>query len=273
MTAPCEPVTKCHKNNGKQLWLPGIADTASMVAESIDYLREHEPQEGYYVGFSGGKDSIVTLELCRMAGVKHQAFYSCTRIDPPEVVRFIRQEYPDVTFLFGSMTMWDGVKTKMPPLGIYKWCCDVLKKHPAASIPLMSRVMGIRAEESTLRSMRPRNDMWNKFNVYKPVFAWKEWHVWDFIDSNGLKYPCLYDEGFDRIGCIVCPTIFRGSRNATAKRQQSMDRWPGVWKAFEHACRHWFENKLADKVAANGESGVVHKDFDSYYAAYLRGFE
>ena len=69
------------KGHPGQLWLPGIADTASMVAESIGYLREHEPVEGYYVGFSGGKDSIVTLELCRMAGVKHQAFYSCTRIE------------------------------------------------------------------------------------------------------------------------------------------------------------------------------------------------
>ena len=62
------------------------ADTAAVVAEAIAYLREHEPPEGYYVGFSGGKDSICTLELCRMAGVKHEAFYSCTRIDPPEIV-------------------------------------------------------------------------------------------------------------------------------------------------------------------------------------------
>lgn len=56
--------------------------------EACEFLREHEPPEGYYVGFSGGKDSIVTLALCKMAGVKHTAYYSCTRIDPPEVVRF-----------------------------------------------------------------------------------------------------------------------------------------------------------------------------------------
>ena len=41
-----------------------------MVAESIAYLKEHEPPEGYFVGFSGGKDSIVALELCRILCVE-----------------------------------------------------------------------------------------------------------------------------------------------------------------------------------------------------------
>lgn len=70
--------------------IPSLFPLEYMEEEAIDFLREHEPPEGYFVGFSGGKDSIVTLELCRMAGVKHQAFYSCTGIDAPEVVRFIR---------------------------------------------------------------------------------------------------------------------------------------------------------------------------------------
>ena len=143
------------KNTIRQYSLPGY-DTTDYITESIAFLRDNEPPEGFFVGFSGGKDSIVTLELCRMAGVKHEAFYSCTRIDPPEVVRFIRQHYPEVTWLYPKMTMWDGIKKKCPPLRTARWCCDVLKKEPARDHPLKHRIMGIRAEESVRRASRPR---------------------------------------------------------------------------------------------------------------------
>ena len=252
-----------------QLCLPGIADTAAMVAESVQYLRAHEPEEGYYVGFSGGKDSIVTLELCRMAGVKHAAYYSCTRIDPPEVVRFIRQHYPDVTFLMPKMTFWAGIKTKMPPLRMARWCCDVLKKEPGISVPLNVRAMGIRAEESARRAARPREDKWRGQIQIKPIFHWREYHVWDFIEAHGLPYPALYDEGFHRIGCVICPFIMGPGLGKTRNRELSMQRWPGMWKAFESACRSWFTSLRDEELRPNQK----HDNFKDYYSAYLRGFE
>ena len=115
-------------NTMRQASLPGY-DLGDYIRESIDFLRQYEPPEGYFVGFSGGKDSITTLQLCKLAGVKHHAFYSCTRIDPPEVVRFIKREYPQVTWLFPKMTMWEGIRKKSPPLRMQRWCCDVLKKR------------------------------------------------------------------------------------------------------------------------------------------------
>ena len=51
---------------------------------AIDRLREFEPPEGYYVAFSGGKDSITVLDLVRRSGVKYDAHYSLTTVDPPE---------------------------------------------------------------------------------------------------------------------------------------------------------------------------------------------
>ena len=103
------------KNTIRQYSLPGY-ELRDYTTEAIAFLRENEPPEGFFVGFSGGKDSIVSLELCRIAGVKHEAFYSCTRIDPPEVVQFIKREYPSVTWLYPKTTMWDGIKKKCPPL-------------------------------------------------------------------------------------------------------------------------------------------------------------
>lgn len=133
--------------------IPSLFPLEYMVEESIEFLREHEPPEGYFVGMSFGKDSIVTLELCRMAGVKHEAFYSATGIDAPEVLRFGRQHYPRVTWLRPKMSFWEGIRKKSPPLRMMRWCCDTLKKEPSKHIPLMRRVMGIRAEESALREV------------------------------------------------------------------------------------------------------------------------
>jgi phosphoadenosine phosphosulfate reductase len=209
----------------------------NMVEESIAFIREHEPQEGYYVGFSGGKDSIVTLELTRMAGVKHQAFISITGVDPPELYAFVKEHYPDVTKLYPKRSFWAGIRVNTPPMRVARWCCDELKKNPAAKVPLKHRLLGIRAEESNARKQRGSISTFPSGQViYKPIFNWLEWHVWDFIDERKLAYPSLYDEGFNRIGCVVCPFLSR------PKMMQHRARWPKQYAIFEDVVREWWQS-------------------------------
>lgn len=66
------------------------------VETAIKRIKMFEPEEGYYLCFSGGKDSVVIKALADMAGVKYDAHYSLTSVDPPELVRFIKDEHPDV---------------------------------------------------------------------------------------------------------------------------------------------------------------------------------
>ena len=61
--------------------LPGMLD--AVEREAVEFLREHEPPEGYQLCFSGGKDSIVMRNLADIAGVKYKALFNCTTIDPP----------------------------------------------------------------------------------------------------------------------------------------------------------------------------------------------
>lgn len=63
---------------------------------TIRRIKLHEPPEGYYVAFSGGKDSCVILDLIKLAKVKFDAHLSITTVDPPELIRFVRQQYPEV---------------------------------------------------------------------------------------------------------------------------------------------------------------------------------
>ena len=76
------------------------------VAIALQRLRTFEPPEGYYLAFSGGKDSQCVYHLCKEAGVKFDAHYSHTTVDPPEVIYFMRENYPDVIVDRHDTTMW-----------------------------------------------------------------------------------------------------------------------------------------------------------------------
>jgi 3'-phosphoadenosine 5'-phosphosulfate sulfotransferase (PAPS reductase)/FAD synthetase len=75
------------------------------LQESITLLQKAEPlalrysDGGYYLAFSGGKDSQALYHVALMAGVKFEAYMSATSVDPPEVLRFVRSQYPKVTVL------------------------------------------------------------------------------------------------------------------------------------------------------------------------------
>ena len=79
------------------------------IRNAIGLLQLHEPMakrispDGYWLAFSGGKDSCVIKELARMAGVAFLPVYNVTTIDPPELVRFIKREHPDVPSKSGLM--------------------------------------------------------------------------------------------------------------------------------------------------------------------------
>lgn len=127
------------------------------VQAAIDRLKCFEPEEGYYVAFSGGKDSQCIYHLCQMAGVKFDAHYAVTSVDPPELVQFIKQHYPDAwegrvhqRDKDGKpITMWSLIaEHTLPPTRKVRYCCEQLKE-PGGQGRIV--VTGVRWAESVNR--------------------------------------------------------------------------------------------------------------------------
>lgn len=58
-------------------------EKAVMLIQTFENQALSLSPDGYYVCFSGGKDSIVMAKLFEMSGVKYTLNYSNVTIDPP----------------------------------------------------------------------------------------------------------------------------------------------------------------------------------------------
>lgn len=141
-----------------------MSELQEKVNKSIERLRAFCPEEGYYLAFSGGKDSVVCKALLDMSGCKYEAEYRVTSVDPPELVRFIKKQHPDVhrdipryskehrnEKLAGKpITMWNLIPEKMlPPTRLARYCCKKLKESGGDG---RMTVTGVRWAESVNRN-------------------------------------------------------------------------------------------------------------------------
>ena len=88
------------------------------VQYSINLIQKAEPlalnmhPDGFHLAFSGGKDSQVLYELAKMSGVKFQSYFYKTSVDHPELLKFIKENYPDVIWIKPQKTMFQLILEK-----------------------------------------------------------------------------------------------------------------------------------------------------------------
>ena len=166
-----------------------------------------------------------------MAGVKYQAFYNVTTIDPPDVIYFIREFHGSVKFIKPKRPLLTALPFRGAPRDDMPWCCDGYKEsyHPQGVM-----ITGIRAEESNKRADRREFEENYRHTgrwYLNPIIGWASDEIWNYIRNNGIPYCKLYDMGWKRIGCLFCP-------NATPREKAMHARhYPGYERAFRRAFR------------------------------------
>ena len=253
------------------------------IQHSVELIRKaekialmYDPDNGYFNTFSGGKDSQALFHIVKMSGVKFKTYMSLTSVDPGDVIRFVKTEYPSVIRQKPKMSIFQkAVEMGILPTMRVRWCCAEFKESAGAG---KVTLIGIRKEESARRAKRHEVEVSSKkfsgnldefeqwsveeigrkqkrkskrkinedeFSVntdnevrcingkdsilISPIFDWTEKDVWYFL-NNIIKAPhCkLYDEGYKRLGCILCPM------SQHKQKLKEMQRFP-------HVKRNWIE--------------------------------
>ncbi len=226
-----------------------------------------------YVSFSGGKDSLVVLDLAR-ASLKQRelkAFFLNTGIEFPETVEFVRQFCRDMKIPLEEMdagsAFWDQVGKFGPPAKDFRWCCKVCKLASAGDLETRKgtcsisdpgagnsiaylTIDGKRKHESFSRARIAASET-NPFvpaqlNIF-PIRDWKALEVWLYIYWRGLSYNPLYDLGFERVGCWLCPSAL------TAEYIRVKELHPEMYEKWNTLLMEWAKVRdLPEKFIEHG---------------------
>ncbi len=197
-----------------------------LVRDAVNTIRGIANQREFrdspvYVSFSGGKDSLTTLDLTRNA-LKRQikVFFANTGIEFPATVdfarRFCNENNIELIEVKAKEAFWENLSSFGPPAKDFRWCCKVCKLAPINTVMeectrgerKCLTIDGKRKYESFARArIAPKEE--NPFipgqvSVF-PIRNWRAIEVWLYIYYRKLEYNPLYDLGFERVGCWLCP--------------------------------------------------------------------
>lgn len=86
--------------------------------------------------------------------------------------------------------------------------------------------------------------------VLNPIYDWTTDEVWEFIHRFDIPYCKLYDEGFQRLGCIGCPM-------AGKHREEEFKRYPKFKRAYIRAFERMIQKQIDGGGSRDGRQGTT----------------
>lgn len=210
---------------------PFINETIKKVYNT--YIKYKNKVDVFYVAFSGGKDSIVCLDIVKRALPYNEfkVLFGDTGMEFPDtydVVDKVEKECKELGIEFyrasSHLTPSESWDIFGPPATVNRWCCSVHKTAPQV-LKLREIIkkndftgmafIGVRADESISRSEYEYISLGEKHKGQystNPLLKWGSAELYLYIYKNNIIFNETYKKGNRRAGCLVCPRA--AERNA-----------------------------------------------------------
>lgn len=237
------------------------------------FARYSKKVDVFYVAFSGGKDSVVTLDLVQRA-LPHNEFkvlFGDTGMEFPDTYRtvdVIRDYCADnkIEFIIAKSDFSPDYTWSQfgPPATVHRWCCSVHKTSP--QIITLRKILGqpdftgmafigVRASESLARNEYDFVSLGEKHKGQyscNPILEWNSAELYSYIFQESLYLNETYKKGNRRAGCLVCPRA--------AERNEYMAKvcYPAEFEKLINSIRNMYapnfasEKKLEEFMANGG---------------------
>lgn len=137
-----------------------------------------------------------------------------------------------------ARNFWKRMMTEGPPMRTSRWCCKVIKEAGGTG---RVKLLGMRRKESVSRKdycIIQKHKKYPTTTWMLPIVDWDNNEVWEYIRLRELPYCCLYDEGYTRLGCVLCPF------ESASTTKKNIVRFPKIAYAWRKAFDRYFQIRI-----------------------------